>query len=397
VRFDRYNMFIPEQTRVAGQFAAAGSFDRIQFPIWNKFVPRVHVAYDLTGDARTVLKGGWGRFNEIRQTYTEPIPFNPNAIISTTYRWQDLNNDKKYQAGEVNLDPNGPDFVSRSGGSSYVVNPDESQPQLDEFSATIERELPAKFSARVSGVYARGFNNRRLLNTLRPYSAYNIPITSDNAAHPGTQITYYDYPASLQGLAFQNFEFVNDPNYVNTWATIELALVRRLADHWQVQGSYSATKKNMQFVESGEQRPTAPLTPNDEIFAKDQTWDWLAKVSGSYQLPWDVLVSENYQIISGAPRAAQVLLAGGVRIPSLVVNAEPLGSFFLPVQHVLDLRIEKTLRMPGASRLRLRADVFNALNINAATSVNQRVGPTFMVPTAIVPPRIVAVAATFVF
>lgn len=344
-----------------------------------------------------MLKGGWGRFNEIRQTYSEPIPFNPNAITTTTYRWHDLNSDLRYQAGEVNLDPNSADFVSRSGGTTYVVNPDESQPQLDEFSATIERQLPGQFAVRVSGVYARGFNNRRLLNTLRPYSAYNIPITRENLAHPGTTLTYYDYPASLQGLAFQNFMFVNVPDYVNSWSTIEVAMVRRLANRWQVQGSYSATKKNMQFVESGEQRPTAPLTPNDEIFASDKTWDWLVKASGSYQLPWDVLVSENYQIISGAPRAAQVLLSGGVQIPSLVVNAEPLGSFFLPTQHVLDLRVEKAVRLWGASRLRLRADVFNSLNINVATAVNQRVGATFRVPTAIVPPRIVALAATFAF
>jgi carboxypeptidase family protein len=396
VRFDHYNMFIPEQTRVAGQFAAATTFKKVQFPIWNNAVPRVHIAYDVTGDAKTVIKGGWGRFNEIRQAYSEPIPFNANAITSTTWRWHDLNGDKQYEAGEVDLNPNGLDFVSNSGGTTYVVNPNEQQPQLDEYSATLERELPAKFAVRVSAVYARGFDNRRLLNTLRPYETYNIPITSVNAAHPDQTITYYDYPASLQGLAFQNFMFVNDPNYVNTWGTLDVALVRRLANRWQVQGSYTATKKNMQFVESGEQRPTAPLTPNDEIFAKDQTWDWLAKVSGSVRLPFDILASENYQLISGPPRAAQVLLTGGRQVPSVVVNAEPLGSFRLPTVHMVDFRLEKAFPI-AAARLRVRADVFNLLNVNVATATNLRVGSTFNVPTAIVPPRIVQFGATYAF
>ncbi len=397
VRFDHYNMFIPEQTRDAGPFAPAATFAAIQFPIWNKVVPRLHAAYDVTGDGKTVVKGGWGRFNEIRQAYSEPEPFNPNAIITTTYRWHDLNGDGRYEPGEVNLDPNGPDFLSNSGGTTYVVNPNEQQPQLDEFSLSLDRELVTNLAVRVSTVYARGFNNRRLLNTLRPYSAYNIPITNPNPAEPGTTITYYDYSPSLQGLAFQNFEFVNDPNYVNTWWSFEGAVVRRLSNRWQVQASFSATKKNLQTVESGEMRPLYPLTPNDEINAKDETWDWLGKVSGSYEFPWEILVSENYQLISGQPWAKQALLTGGKEIPSLVVNAEAIGAERLPTIHMVDLRVEKTIAAFRTSKIRLRADVFNALDVNAATSVNQRVGATVGVPTAIVPPRIVAFGASFLF
>jgi hypothetical protein len=397
VRFDHYNMFIPAQTRAAGPFAPAATFAPIQFPIWNMVVPRLHIAYDVTGDAKTVIKGGWGRFNEIRQAYSEPEPFNPNAIIATTYKWHDLNGDGVYQPGEVNLNPNGSDFVSSSGGTTYVVNPNEQQPQLDEFSLSLDRELVKNVAVRVSTVYARGFNNRRLLNTLRPYSAYNIPITTANQAQPGTTITYYDYPASLQGIAFQNFEFVNDPNYINTWWSFEAAVVKRLSNRWQVQGSVSATKKNLQTVESGEMRPLYPLTPNDEIYAKDETWDWLAKLSGSYEFPWQILVSENYQLISGQPWAKQQLLTGGKQIPSLLTNAEPIGTERLPTIHMLDLRLEKTLAIYRASRLRLRADVFNMLDVNVATSVNQRVGATVGVPTAIVPPRIVAFGASLLF
>ena len=270
VRFDHYNMFIPAQSRGAGEFAPAQSFAAIQFPVWNKAVPRLHVAYDVTGDGKTVVKGGWGRFNEIRQAYSEPEPFNPNAIITTTYRWKDLNGDHQYDPGEVDLSPNGLDFISRSGGTTYVVNPSEQQPQLDEFSLSAERQIASNTSVRVTTVYSRAFNNRRLLNTLRPYSAYNIPITQANPVQPGTTITYYDYSPALQGLAFQNFEFVNDPTYVNTWFSFEGAVIKRLSNHWQVQGSFSDTKNHMKTVENNgaEQRPTYPLTPNDEIFRK---------------------------------------------------------------------------------------------------------------------------------
>jgi hypothetical protein len=395
VRFDHYNMFIPAQSREAGAFSPAASFAPIQFPIWNKVVPRLHMAYDVTGSAKTVIKGGWGRFNEIRQAYSEPIPFNPNAIITTTWKWHNPTLNGSYQPGQVNLDPNLGDFVSSSGGSTYVVNPNEQQPQLDEYSLSLDRELVQNLGLRFSTIYARGFNNRRLLNTLRPYSAYNIPITSPNLAQPGTTITYYDYSASLQGIAFQNFEFVNDPNYINTWWSFEGAFVKRLSSRWQLQGSFSSTKKNMQTVESGEMRPLYPLTPNDEINAKDQTWDWLGKLSGSYEMPWHILFSENYQLIAGTTWAKQQLLTGGKQIPSLVVNAEPRIER-LPTLHMLDLRLEKSLNFEPI-KLKLRADVFNALDVNAATSVNQRIGTTLGIPTAIVPPRIVSLGASLSF
>src|SRR5205823_5201336 len=120
----------------------------------------------------------------------------------------------------VNLDVNGPDFLSTSGGTTYVTNPNEESPQFDEFSATFEHQLMGNLAVRVSGVYGRGFNNRRLLNTLRPYSAYNVAITSPNPVTPGTTLTYYDYPSSLAGLAFQNFMRVNDSNYIDSWTSL---------------------------------------------------------------------------------------------------------------------------------------------------------------------------------
>ena len=44
-------------------------------------------------------------------------------------------------------------------------------------------------------------------------------------------------------------------------------------------GSYSATKRNVPFVEG------SALTPNAEINIADNTWTWIGKVSGSYTFP----------------------------------------------------------------------------------------------------------------
>src|SRR5207244_2658068 len=110
--------------------------------------------------------------------------------------------------GEINLSVNGPDFVTStvtdtSAPTDGLVTPDEKQPVEDEFSASLERELMGNFAIRASSRYSRRSNILRRLFPLRPYDAYNIPITkrdpgADNVvgtADDGPLVTYYDFPA----------------------------------------------------------------------------------------------------------------------------------------------------------------------------------------------------------
>jgi hypothetical protein len=407
LRFDRYNMFLPVQSRQAGTFADAQTFPFVQFNIWNEIVPRLHFAYDITGSGKTVIRGGWGRFGDLRDAYSEPVPFNPNVGITTTWKWHDLNNDKLYQPGEVNLDPNnGTDFVSSSGAINSVVNPNERQPKTDEVSGSLERELGANMSVRVTGIYARNSNNRRLLNTLIPPSAYTIAITNPDpgpdgklgtADDPGANFTYYEYPTSLQGLQFLRNTVVNDPKYVNTWNSFELAVVKRLSHKWQFRTSYSATKYNMQFPETGEVRSIVALNPNAEINMVNRTWEWFFKASGSYRLPWDLLLSANYQLIQGSPWSRQVLFTGGKTIPSITLNVEPFGTHHLPSTSLLDNRIEKTIRITENVKLSGRIEVFNLLNVNTVRGITARSGASFGIPTSIMPPRIAQFGAQLAF
>jgi Carboxypeptidase regulatory-like domain len=371
-------LYIPAQTKEAGQFAQIYpevSFARIDLPAWNTIVPRLHAAYDLTNDGRTVIKGGWGRFVTFRGT-GDANYVNPGSRSSSTYRWRDLNGNRNYDPGEVNFTPNGGDFVSQTGFTRGILNPDEESPLTDEFTLSFERELFPNFAVRATGVYSSVTRNAQTINPLIPYEAYTIPVTNrdpgpdglvNTTDDPGTTVTYWEFPSSLNGPDFQAATRVNDPRLDQSYRSFELAASKRLSNGWQAMASYSWTRLN---------EPPGTANPNQEIFAGNRTAEWSAKAAGSYQLPFQVLASLNYELRSGNPRQRTHLFRGGVTIPTIVLPVEPLGASAYDHLHLLDGRIRKEFRF-ATQKIAVGVDIFNLTNINTVTSVNTRSGPTF--------------------
>ena len=404
-RFEHDSADIPAQCRMAGpwSFTQASCTDDVPFKKLTTFAPRMYFSYDITGDAKTVLKGGWGRF--YKQRFIEENQMtNPYTSASITYRWNDRNGNKLYDAGEVNDDPNGPDFVSSNQPVSGISNPDEKPMGTDQFALTAERQLGQNFAVRVSGVYIRTFNEQRLLNILRPFDSYSRAISSvdpgndgvvGNSDDPGKVLTYYEYPAALAGRAFEKFMIVNDPRADEKHVAVDLQLIKRISQNWQFLMAYTATK-NDTFVGHPSNR-AAVLEPNQEINTGDKSTQKTFRMSGLYRLPYGVAVSMNYNSESGAPQSRQVLARGGTTIPTFVLNTDPLGTIQLPTTQYVDLRIDKSFRLVGAQRMSVRVNFFNLLNANTIQTWNQRAGATFQFPTLVLRPRLMEFGVNYTF
>ena len=134
------------------------------------------------------------------------------------------------------------------------------------------------------------------------------------------------------------------------------------------------------------------------------------KLSAVYPVPWqDIYLSATCQNSVGAERGGDFVATNAEIAPSLGRNLSacpaqtgpcpatvtiPLvapGTYFEPRSHHVDLRISKTVTLPGAGRLRLNFDLYNLLNESAANSVNSRFGPVYLRAQSIMLGRLIKV------
>jgi hypothetical protein len=392
VRYERYHIFLPAQSKAAGRFYPAGDFPYTDILTWNNWAPRVGLSLPLDKSNRTVLKATYGWYNFA----TQPIyadAYNRNALNSTTYRWNDLNHNLNYDDGEFGT------FVSSSGALSSVTNPDLRQPKTHEVTASLERQLAGNFSGRVSYVYRREVDLFQTVNVLRPASAYSIPITATDPGPDGVvgtgddggAVTYYDYTAAYAGSAFVQNEDLNTAGYENSYHNLELAAQKRLSNHWQLVTSFLATHTDTW-------RNGVPQDPNAaNFFPKSKYWEWGFKLSGSYELPHQIQAAAMFTSQSGSAWAREARFTTGLkRLSEVILLMEDPAARRLPTQSILNLRVEKRQKI-GPGTAAFQVDVFNVTNTNVELGVTARSGATFNNVTSIIPPTVARLGVTYSF
>jgi hypothetical protein len=413
LRWEKQHSFLPAQSFSGARdwptVFPAGDYPQIEVQNLTRAVPRAGVAWNAT--SKSVIKATVGLYNYmLGDTYADA--FNRNATANAVFNWHDLNGDRLYEPGEVNLDVNSTDFRSITAASNRVLNPALKSPDIWESTASFEREMAANLGLRVMYVYknvagsiVNSTNNLVTINTLRPYEAWSVPITRRDPGPDGIlgngddagKLTLFDYTAAYRGAAFVNSQIVNAPN-TDRFHAIEATMTKRFSSRWTGQVSYF-TVKNHRWISS------VYTSPNDQFFPLDETWTWAGNISGTYRLPGDVSVSGFLQSKNGVLGQRtyifrQVDPDGGPAIAqngNTTIRLEPYGSQKLSAQNILNLRGSKDFSLGGARRFEIDFDVFNVLNAATATGANFQSGPSFGFVTGVIPARIARLGARFRF
>jgi hypothetical protein len=396
LRMDRFELWVDPENKPAGQFSNAVSYPRIDAGTWWAFGPRLATAYDVTGNGRTVIKGTFGGYSD---DFTEFFlqNFSPLALTTTTYRWHDLNGDKLYQPGEVNLAPNGPDFLSVTGGTTATSV--FSVPYSYEATASLERQIGSSTAMRLLYVYTLTTQDIQLVNGKRPYSAYNVPITRQDpgpdgvlgTSDDGSSLTLYDFSPAFSGAQFVDNEYANRDSAHNDHAnSFEISATKRATSWLSGETTFLVTKHHRWLV-------GIPQSPNDNVFPLDDTWEESYRAAGSVKMPRAVDFSAVVNVISGVPGQRTYTFRSVPQSGTLTQRLDPFGTERGPLRTSLDLRVSKAFNLGKGRRFSAAADVFNALNGNAAWASTYVSGPTYGYATTIASPRVARFGLTFSF
>jgi hypothetical protein len=406
VRFERQKALLPAQSKDASpQFPTlfpAASYDSLDVLTWNKVVPRLGVAWDVAN--RTVVKASFGRFmNGMNDGFANA--YNPLSNVTMTFRWRDLNNNRDYDAGEVNLDPNCCDFVNVTGRSSAQLNPELRSPMTNEATLGVERELAQNLAVRALYVYKKVTDQFGTRNVARPRSAYNIPLTRRdpgpdgvlNTSDDGGKVTIWDYDPAFRGAAFVRNEQQNTDRDDN-FQTIEFTVTKRMSSRWSAMASFWAIKNHLWLTMFDDD-------PNQDYFPLDETWKWAGNFSGTYTMPYGVQFGAFVQTKVGIlGQRTNIFRAvdpdGGPRLNQLstvTLRLEPRGSQKSDAIHVVNLRASKNFAFARGQRIQFDFDLFNLLNTSSPITANFQSGPTFAYATAVVPPRIARIGFRYTF
>jgi hypothetical protein len=257
---------------------------------------------------------------------------------------------------------------------------------------------------RTMYVYRRLIGYISTINTLRPYSTYDIPITRRdpgpdgvlNTADDGGSITLYDYDPAYRGAAFVNAMHVNNTND-DRYHSLEWTLTKRSSKYW-LQASYFVVKNHRWLAGVFE-------SPNNKLFPLDETWGWAGTITGRYQLPAGVSVSGFLQSMNGIKGQRTYVFRqadpdGGRPISQLsnvTLPLEPYGTEHLSALHNLSLRVTKTQRLGERWKAAIDFDMFNLLNEATPLGANWSSGPTFGYVTDVIPGRIARIGVKFEF
>jgi hypothetical protein len=361
----------------------------------NPVSPRIGFAWDITGSARTVVRGHYGWYYDGAKSSYYDLLDPQTAPQYGVYIDSDLN----YVSDVYLRQP--------SSGANHTMDPDIKHPRLKQGTVGIEHEVRNGFSVGVNGIWR---DNDHFIDDVLQYGPgdFTTRVVQDpgpdntlgTSDDPGSSITTY---RQVSDPADNQFLITNPKGAFRKYRGVELTANKRMTSRWQMQaswviskitGNYNNTSSFGNSTEYDEPNLDPTFQPNREGRLTNDN-QHIAKVLGTYRGPWDILMSGAYYYTSGQrfTRTVRVSLPQG-RVDFF---AEPRGSQTYDPRKQLDIRLEKQFRISTDRRLGVTFEGFNMFNDTIITGRTTRSGSSYFNPTSLNGPRRFRIGAIYRF
>jgi len=387
-----------------------------QFPSdKNNFGPRVGFAWDIFGDGRTVLRGGWGLYyGRVPNTFLSSAVTNTGGVGSQLSAQSIRPTDAPLTdtSGNPIAVPLFPSVLSATPArtsaalSITTIAPNFQNPQVNEVDVIFEREIAKNTVFGVSYLFTHADHLPAFIDLNLPPPTATKTYRINGGPENGRTFTvpfYLSYStASGQARPITNFASIIDMESVSksTYNALVLQLQRRMTKGLSAQVNYTfsqAKDYNQQFgtFASSFMNVTDPLNPaldkglsGNNIpskFVANAVWipatffhmadsGWSKAIFGDLQFSPIVVVSSGYALPSTIPStfppsfstpSNTLTGAGGFLSVPLARNIHRR-----PYTVTTDLRVSKRIHFTEHMSLELLAEGFNIFNKSNVTQVN---------------------------
>ena len=359
---------------------------------WELISPRVSLTYDITGNGKNVVKLSVGRY--MSQSG------NNMATRYIQYRygyadWTDSNHDNLPQYNEVGILYNDDRFAKYNPSTSMVnVGFDENYntPYLDELTLIFEKSLGEDIAASVTGFYKKKTNMNNIPNTRGELINVSKGIMNDGSLEKksnwvntgtfvvgGTTVPVWDQQEVPLGEYFYNME-----NSYQEYLGLQFRFTKKLSNNWLGDVSFTISDwklhldkndllnlNNFDFFDGGQ---VAPATTGSGLRDIWMNSNWMFKLNGMYQLPWGFNLSGFLQVKQGGPQPLRRNYSANQGTQRMYRAGYKLGDERLPTFWMLNLGLEKTLKVSDKVNATIVIDWYNATNNQIVLKHNLGIG-----------------------
>jgi len=281
------------------------------------------------------------------------------------------------------------------------MDPDYNTPLLDEVTLVFEKLIADDFAASITGFYKKKTNLAKHYNTRGRVVSVSKGIMANGSLETkanweqtgtiivgGTTVPVYDQIEYPVGTYFYNLDKAYQ-EYIGG----QFRLTKKLSHKWMADFSVTVSDwklhlfeeetldmNSFDFFNGGQVAPSTTGSGLSDIFINS---NWMVKFSGMYQLPYGFNLTTFFQAKQGGPQPLRRNYSANQGTEQIYRAGYKLGDERLPTFWMLNLGLEKTLKVSDKVSATIVVDWYNATNNQIELKYNLTIGaaaPTSKVP-----------------